>query len=134
MQTELAYDRGSPNAEWAAVAEILRRFPDQREAMMLWLFEHSVGYVDTRARAGVEFLEINPAGGWSALERLVSSQDPDDLDTALEVLEILNTEEAARWALPLLDDAWPYIAQAAAAFVGRFYPPEEPHPPPDNRT
>lgn len=124
IETRLAYDRGSPSAEWEVVEELLFQFPMEREAIMQWLFEHYRGYVDTRTRAGLEFIKCQPTDGWRTLEHLISSKDSDDRDTALAVLETQNHENAAHMALPLLDDEWPYIELEAAAFIGKFYPNE----------
>lgn len=124
VEAKLAYDRGSPRAEWTAVEELLVQFPMEREAITQWLFEHHRGYVDTRVRAGLELMKHQPTDGWRILEHLISSKDPDDRDTALAVLEIQDHKDAARMAFPLLDDEWPYIKLEAAAFIGRFFPHE----------
>ena len=121
IEARLAYDCGSPTAEWEVVEELFRQFPAERESVTRWLFEQHNGYIDTRTRSGLEFIERNPSEGWSILEQLVSSGDPDDRDTALAVLETLGNDDAARLALPLLGDEWTYIKLEAATFVRRFY-------------
>lgn len=124
IERMLAYDRGSPTAEWKAVEELLQQFPTEREAISRWLFEKFNGYIDTRSRAGLEFVECNPVEGWSILEHLISSTDPDDHDTALSVLELIDNSCAAQMTLPLLKDKWEYIRLEAAVLLRAFYPGE----------
>ncbi len=122
VEARLAYDSGSPITDWEIVEELFTEFPLDREMIARWLFEQHNGYVDTRTRAGLEFMRSYPDEGWRILERLLVSTDPDDRDTALAVLEALDSNEAACLALALLDDEFPYIALEAAAFVQRFQP------------
>ena len=52
--------------------------------ILKWLFndyENKVGYVWIRVHAGLEFLKREPLQGWSQIEKLVRSNDPDDRDT-----------------------------------------------------
>lgn len=122
VESELTYDRGSPAAEWEVVVQLLSQFSAERESIIRWLFEEYNGYIDTRSRAGLELVECNPTKGWDILKLLISSVDPDDRDTALGVLELLDNDNAAQMALPLLNDEWTYIRLEAAIFVRRFYP------------
>lgn len=124
IETTLAYDRGSPAAEWEVVEGLLSSFATQREAITRWLFEKYNGYVDTRTRAGLEFIDHSPTEGRSILKRLVSSPNPDDRDTALAVIEVLGDDDVVRMAVPLLDDKWIYIRLEAATVLRRFYPNE----------
>ncbi len=124
VQDRLVYDRGSPAAEWEVVEELLSQFPTERNLILRWLLEEHNGYIDTRARAGLEFIRHDPATGWRILSRLISSGDPDDRDTGLAVLELLDNSDAVGIALPLLNDEWPYIRLEAAKFLHPFYPSE----------
>ncbi len=124
VQERLVYDRGSPEAEWEVVEELLSQFPVERNLIIRWLLEKHNGYIDTRSRAGLEFIRHDPTTGWRILSILVSSANPDDRDTGLAVLESLDNSGAAEMALPLLNDEWPYIRLEAAKFLYQFYPSE----------
>lgn len=124
IKANFVYDRGSPTAEWEVVEGLLSSFATEREAITRWLFEEYNGYVDTRTRAGLEFIDHSSTEGRSILKRLVSSPNPDDRDTALAIIEVLGDDDAVRMAVPLLEDKWTYIRLDAATVLRRFYPDE----------
>ncbi len=83
--TQLQVDPGTPQAEWEILREAIRHTPSASEAILKWAFADHKGYVESRAHAGLEFFQVNPKEGWSILEWLATSNDPDDRETALSV-------------------------------------------------
>ncbi len=124
IEEQLQRDRGSPEAEWDVINTLLKQSESEADTILKWVFAQYKGYTETRARAGFQFLQNNPAEGWHILERLVSSSDPDDRDTALAVLAALHDINAAQLAKPLLNDPTPYLQLDAAEFLWEFFPSE----------
>ncbi len=124
IESQLQHDLGSPEAEWDVINTLLKQSESEADTILKWVFEQYKGYTDTRARAGFQFLKNNPAEGQRIIERLVSSSDPDDRDTALAVLVALNDINAAQMAKPLLSDPNPYLQLDAAELLWNLFPSE----------
>lgn len=118
----LRLDPGSPEAEWQIVNTLLPPMQSEAVSVLEWVFFQHHGYIDTRARAGLKLLEQSSERGWSILEQLVVSDNPDDRDTALVVLSTLRSERAIELAACLLDDFYPYVRLEAAEFLGPYLP------------
>lgn len=117
-------DHGSVEAEWEVIENLLERYPDQKDALHEYVFCHYRGYVDNRVRAGWAVFQAQPAEGWQMLENLVRRSDPDDRDTALQILVRLNDDHAQQLALMLIEDEYPYIALDAIDFIQSRHPLE----------
>lgn len=119
---QLRLDPGSPEAEWKLVEHLLPPSPSEANAILEYIFTQHQGYVDTRIRAGLRVLQHSPEKGWSILEQLVVSGDPDDRETALSVVSTLQDPYAIELATCLLDDPLPYLRLNAAEFLIPFVP------------
>lgn len=108
---------GHPREESQMLDSLIEKAGVQTHDLLKWVFAEHKGYVETRARAGLDILKANPTEGWLILEHLVSSDDPDDRDTALMVLEKSGDPHAAELARPLLEDSYPYLQLDAASFL-----------------
>lgn len=124
IRTLLQRDLGSPDAEWKQIELFLNRHKSEADILLKWIFAEYKGYVDTRVRAGSQFLQHNLIEGRRILERLIASPDPDDRDTALSVLASLGDSYAAQQAIPLLRDPNPYLQLDAAEFLWKHFPSE----------
>ncbi len=118
----LQIDRGSSGAEWRIIEALIKEAPDQRQALMECIFEHSMAFTDTRARAGREAFNGDPTKGWLILERLVNSDDPDDRDAAITLLTEIGGPRAQELAKPILNDSYPYLRFEAIDFLEKVYP------------
>lgn len=74
--------------------------------------------------AGAELLKTNQHLAWNILESMIISSDPDDRDTALELLIQSNHPRSHELAKPLLEDQYPYLQFDAADFLQSVYPCE----------
>lgn len=108
--------------EWQVLFGLLAEAGSQTDAILRWVFGEHKGYVETRARAGIEFLRNNRKEGWSVLGYLITSSDPDDRDTALAVLQKSGSSRAFEMARPMLKDSWPYLQLDAAEFLKGVFP------------
>lgn len=122
LKAQLEPDRGSPDAEWQVITMLLQQHESESDNLLRWVFVDSKAYTETRARAGVVYLQDKPAEGPSILERLVASDDPNDRDTALEVLAAWGDAEWAHLAISLLADPYPYLQLDAAEFLWKRHP------------
>jgi HEAT repeat protein len=113
-----------PGNEWDTVDELLANSPDGLDTILEWIFSEHKGYVEPRARAGERFLERNPTRGWLVLERLLSSNDPDDRDTAITVLGRTGDRTRYYLARPLLRDPYGYLQYEAVELLMKDYPEE----------
>ena len=119
-----APDDGLAENELAIVDELLANLPDELDTILEWILTEHKGYVEPRARAGKCFLERNPARGWLVLECLLSSMDPDDRDTAIEVLGRTGDRTKYHLARPLLRDPYRYLQYEAIELLMKEYPEE----------
>lgn len=118
------FDHGSVEAEWQVMKYFLEKDPAHADTLWQYIFNQYRGYVDNRVRAGLTVLRMHPSGIWQMLERLVHSDDPDDRDTALQVLIRIADDNAQQLALSLIGDIYPYIAFDAIDFIKDSYQPE----------
>ncbi len=119
---QLQLDPGSPEAEWSLVEQLLSQSPSEASAILEYIFAQHQGYVDTRTRAGLRVLQHSPEIGWSILDQLVVSGDPDDRETALSVVSTLQDPHAIELAICLLDDPYPHLRLDAAEFLIPYVP------------
>jgi hypothetical protein len=122
MQT--APDVGLPDNECDIVDDLLAQPPGEFDAILKWIFAEHKGYVEPRVRAGLRFLERNPAEGLTVIEQLIGSSDPDDRDTAITVLERYGQINVFHLAKPLLNDPYPYLQFEAVALLRNIYAEE----------
>ena len=124
VMQQLQVDPGTPQAEWTILREAIRHTPGASDAILKWVFADHKGYVESRAQAGLEYFQVNPREGWSILERLVNSNEPDDRETALAVAIGLDLERSTQLVKHLLHDAYPYLQLEAAKYLAVAFPVE----------
>jgi hypothetical protein len=94
----------------------------QREELLRWVLEdHVTGFVDARKMAGLELVRESPSQTWNILKKLLNSDNPDDRDTASEILQEINTPDIYPLMKPLLYDRYPYIRFDACDFLKDIY-------------
>lgn len=119
-----APDTPKPGDEWDIVEELLSTEPNGFDAILEWIFAHHKGYIGPRARAGLKYLERNPIQGLTVVEHLVGSNDPDDRDTAITVLEQYGVSATFYLVKPLLKDVYTYLQFEAIELLKDVYPDE----------
>ena len=82
-----------------------------------WVFCESSTYVDTRAWAGSQLRNGDPALAVVCANSLLQSADPDDRDTGITFLLTLPDALFEDAALALLRDPYPYIQILAAEYA-----------------
>ncbi len=120
----MAPDEDQPGNEWDIVSQLLTNPPDEFDAILEWIFTWHKGYVAPRVIAGLKFIERNPAQGWTALEQLIHSDDPDDRDTALQTLEGSKNQNQYFLAKSLLQDEYRYLQVEAIDLLREIFPDE----------
>jgi hypothetical protein len=122
-KTRLQHDFISPTAEWAYLTSLIEKAESQRLELLKWVFEESLAYWDTRARAGVVLLQEDNVNTWQIVRNLVDSDDPDDNGTALTLFEITADPRAAELAQKWLNDGVHPVTQLEAInFLKAIYP------------
>ena len=114
----------TPDEEWEALQSVLVRAGAQADDILKWVLAEAVGFTDTRAQAGAEFLKRHPVEGWRILEHLITSPDPDDRDVALTLLIDSRDPRAAELVKPVLRDPYRYLQFDAIDFLEQTYPTE----------
>ena len=99
----------TPQSEWKTLQSFLSRSDVVRYNILVWAFMKLPGYVNNRAWAGLEIYSINKQHCMELVGLLVSSEDPDDRDTALTVVRNINDVNYFDIVKPLLYDSVPYI-------------------------
>jgi hypothetical protein len=110
--------------QWQLIENILSKMRNRKTDVLHWIFVEHKGYTDIRAKAGIEYLIIAPEKGWTILESLISSKDPDDRDVAIVVLQNLDDPKAKELAKVILYDVWPYLQFEAIEFLMDTFPIE----------
>jgi HEAT repeat protein len=116
-----------PDEQWRRIQAVLPHDAREKTDVLSWLVEKHKGYVDVRIQAGTVLLREQAEPIWSIIERLITSDNPDDRDVALSLLSQLSSERAHQLARPLLHDTWPYLQLEAAGYLKEIYPAETAH-------
>jgi hypothetical protein len=96
---------------------------DYRMELLKWVMkDKKIAFVAPRKRAGLEFVKNAPDEGWKILEELIFSSDPDDRDTAFEILEELNDPRSPKLIKLLLNDEYPSIQFEACDYLSDIFP------------
>ena len=93
-----------------------------RAEFVKWVFQSLKGYIVTRKEAGLRFMHEQPDEGWIIISELIESIDPDDRDTASEVIRELQDPKGDDFVKQLLDDRWPYIQLDACEYLFSRFP------------
>jgi hypothetical protein len=93
-----------------------------RSEFLRWVFEKYAGFVDTRKQAGLCYFQENRDEALSIIQKLIHSEDPDDRDTANEVLQQIKIPQSYGLVKILLDDKYPYLQFDACEFLREKYP------------
>jgi hypothetical protein len=97
---------------------LLEDMSEHQTDLLRWEFvEHQIGFVDPRKQAGLIYYSQYPDETWSILEKLIKSKNPDDRDTACEVLMEIGGERANQLIKPLLNDPYPYLQFEACDYL-----------------
>lgn len=112
-------DRDTPNMEqrWNEVKLALSESVPEKNKVLQWIFREYKGFTYYRSRAGVHYVSTYPADGWTILEELINSKDPDDRDTAISVISEMSDSRGDSLALKLLLDDYPYLQFAAVEML-----------------
>lgn len=95
-----------------------------RSEFLRWVFEEYVGYTATRKQAGLYYFQQDPEEVLSIAQKLIHSEDPDDRDTASEVLQEIKIPQSYELVRFLLNDKYPYLQFDACEFLQEKYPAE----------
>jgi hypothetical protein len=124
-QIELSRRFYHAGEEQDVLEELLKTSGNNRLALLKWeMKDHVRGFVDARKQAGLEFVKLSSKEGWEILEQLISSDNPDDRDTAGSIFEGLNDSRSYPLMKPLLDDKYPSLQLDACDFLKDEYPKE----------
>jgi hypothetical protein len=97
---------------------LLEDMGEHQTDLLRWEFaEHQIGFVDPRKQAGLIYFSQYPDETWSILEKLIGSKDPDDRDTACEVLMEIGGERVNQLIKLLLKDPYPYLQFDACDYL-----------------
>jgi len=112
-------------AEQDMLDSLLEKSGIQRMELLKWVMkDKKVGFVAARRRAGLEFVKNSPDEGWEILELLIQSENPDDRETACEILEELNDPRSPNLVKNLLNDEYPSLQFDACDFLSEIFPQE----------
>jgi hypothetical protein len=103
---------------------LLKQSGPNRAGFVRWVLEAYKGFIDTRKQAGIYYLHENRDEALLILEKLIHSDDPDDRDTANELLQELNEPFSYELIRILLKDLYPYLQFDACEFLKEKYPEE----------
>jgi HEAT repeat protein len=110
-------------AEQDMLESLLAMSGEYRMELLKWVMkDKKFGFVAARRQAGLEFVMNEPDEGWKILEQLILSQDPDDRDTAFEILVELNDPRSPNLVKNLLNDEYPYLQFEACDFLLNIFP------------
>jgi len=110
-------------AEQDAFNSLLEMSCEQRMELLKWVMKDiKGGFVALRKQAGLEFIKNFPDEGWRILENLIRSDDPDDRETACEILEELQDPRSYHLIRELLDDKYPSLQFDACDFLLDTFP------------
>ena len=112
-------------AEQDMLDSLLEKSGIQRMELLKWVMkDKKVGFVAARRQAGLEFVKNSPDEGWEILELLIQSENPDDRETACEILEELNDPRSPNLVKNLLNDEYPSLQFDACDFLSEIFPQE----------
>jgi HEAT repeat protein len=123
-QTELNRRFLHTGEEMDVLEELLKNSGENRLELLKWVMKDRIGDTFPRVQAGLEFMKLAPEDGWEILVQLISSNDPDDRDTASWIFEELNDPRSYPLMKPLLDEKYPSMQFDACDFLMDIYPKE----------
>lgn len=113
----------SPSHQWDFLQTLLEKSDTDRLPLLLWVFEESPAYWDTRAQVGMLLLQENELEIWLTIRRLVASTDPDDNGTALTIFERTGDPRGLELAQDWLrEGVHPATQIEAINFLKKVYP------------
>lgn len=124
VKENLEPDLGSAEQEWLLLTALLEGNDQYRYGIFKWVFTEHQGYTRTRAWSGREVFKVNSEEGWSVIDHLILSKNPDDRETAMITIKIFEDPRVPLIIKPLLHDPWPYIQFEAADILKDTYPEE----------
>lgn len=112
-------------AELVVLEYLLSESGEHRMELLKWVMkDKKIGFIEPRKIAGLEFVKEDPIQGWKILEELILSNNPDDRDTAFEILEELNNPRSFELIKNLLIDEYPSLQFEACDYLSEAYPQE----------
>ncbi len=88
-----------------------------RSEFARWVFRSYEGYIATRREAGLRFFSKQPEYGWDIVSELINSTDPNDRDTANEVIQELQDPRGDIYMEKLLCDEDPNLQIDACRYL-----------------
>jgi len=113
------FDWGIAETEWLQIQNLIQSNPSEADEILRSVFISFRGFVETRVHSARILLGSNPLFVLETSKKLVSSTNPDNRDSALQILREINSQEAKEIALPLINDVCPNIAFDAIEFLGK---------------
>jgi hypothetical protein len=111
--------------EQDTLVELISSSGKYRLELLRWVMkEKKVGFIEIRKLSGLEFVKEAPEEGWKILEELIKSTNPDDRDTANEVLQELNDPKSYNLVKTLLNDEYASLQFDACDFLMKIFPEE----------
>ncbi|PKO11976.1 MAG: hypothetical protein CVU39_26650 [Chloroflexi bacterium HGW-Chloroflexi-10] len=109
-------------AEQDTLEALLEMSGGQRMELLKWVMKDKKnGFLAPRKQAGLEFVKNAPDEGWGILEQLIRSDNPDDRETACEILEEFRDPKSYQLIKMLLDDEYPSLQFDACDFLSDIF-------------
>ena len=104
--------------------KILSQAQGCRYEFLCWVVSEYQGFIDTRKQAGIIFVQEYEDEAQEMLRKLIVSDNPDNRDTASEILQETKPPNASELVRSLLEDPYPYLQFDACEFLKDEFPSE----------